>query len=200
MCTAAILAGGQGRRLGGQHKALLSVGRERIVDRQLAVLRAVVDRVVIVANDHERYRELGVPVWPDTRPGTGPLGGILTALVNATTDRTLVVGGDMPFLTADFLRYLITLGQDVDVVIPRTEDGYQPLCASYNRSCVPAIRRNLDAGILKVTEVLPMLRMREVDAQSVARFDPEGTLFFNINTPEDHARGVALVQDQLPKR
>ena len=186
MCTAAILAGGRGRRMGGQPKALLQVGDTRIIDRQLAVARAVTNRVAIVANDHELYEDLGVPIWTDLRPGLGPLGGILTALVNATTAVTLIIAGDMPFLTAGFLRHLVESGRDVDVAIPRTPEGYQPLCAAYNQTCIGSIQRHLDAGILKVGDLLPAVSVRELGPDEMAPFDPNGTLFFNVNTPDDY--------------
>ena len=187
MCTAAILAGGHGRRMGGQPKALLQVGRTRIIDRQLATTRAVAKHVAIVANDRQLYDGLGVPVWNDVRPGCGPLGGILTALVNATTTVTLIIAGDMPFLTVKFLRFLADAGREVDVAIPCTPEGYQPLCAAYSQRCINAIQHNLDAGTLKVTELLSAVTVRKLGPDDTAAFDPDGTLFFNINTPDDYA-------------
>ena len=190
MCTAAILAGGLGRRMGGRPKALLPIGHRRIIDNQLAVLRAVADHVAIVANETDRYDDLGVPVWPDERAGCGPLGGILTALVNAATPTALVIAGDMPFLTVAFLRHLVEAGQGFDVAIPCTSDGYQPLCATYNRTCIGPIQHHLDAGRLKVTDLLSAVTVRELGTDEIASFDPDGTLFFNINTPDDYAHGL----------
>ena len=192
MCTAAILAGGHGRRMGGQPKALLQVGRTRIIDRQLTATRAVTNHVAIVANDRALYDGLGVPIWNDVRPGCGPLGGILTALVNATTTITLVIAGDMPFLTGEFLRFLAEAGREVDVAVPCTPKGYQPLCAAYNQTCINAIQQNLDAGILQVTEFLKAVTRRELGPDDTAAFDPDGTLFFNVNTPDDYATVLHL--------
>ena len=194
MHTATILAGGRGRRLGGVSKALLSIGDRRIIDRQLTTLRSVVDHVTIVADDHTPYADLGVPVWPDAWPGTGPLGGILTALLNATTSHVLVVAGDMPFLTTRVLTHLLEVGRRVDVAIPRTGDGLHPLCASYGAGCVTTIRRHVEAGMLKVVEILPALTVHEVTSEELLRLDPENTALFNVNTPEDYTRARALAQ------
>ena len=65
--------------------------------------------------------------------GAGALGGLYTALVEAPTEQVLVIGCDMPFLTAPFLRYLAERGRDADAAIPRDEHGRHPLCASYVR-------------------------------------------------------------------
>ena len=191
MCTAAILAGGQARRFGGRPKALLPLGDRRIIDRQIAVLGTVANRVAIVTNDLERYGALGVPIWEDLFPGTGPLGGIYTALVRAAT-RTLVVAGDMPFLTPAFLRHLHQVGLDADVAVARTADGFHPLCASYGEACVNVIRQRLERGALKVGDLLAQLQVREIGPDELRPFDPDGTLLFNVNTPEDYARGLEL--------
>ncbi len=195
MYTAAILAGGQARRMGGQPKALLPIGGSRIIDRQLTAVREIADHVAIVANDHALYESLGVPIWPDIRPGCGPLGGILTALVHAKTPITLVIAGDMPFVTAQFLQYLAGSGRDVDVAIPRTTDGYQPLCAAYNQRCIKVIQKHLDTRTNKVTDFLPNVTVRELGPTDTASFDPTGTLFFNINSPNDYATALKLCQE-----
>ena len=189
--TAAILAGGRARRFGGRPKPLLPLGDQRIIDRQIAALGAVADRIAVVTTDRERYGALGIPVWEDLIPGAGPLGGIYTALVRAAA-RTLVVAGDMPFLTPAFMRHLDAAGRDADIAVARTADGRHPLCGSYDAACAGVIRERLDRGALKVGDLLASVRVREIGPCELRPFDPHGTLFFNINTPEDYARGRQL--------
>ena len=197
MPTAAILAGGRARRFGGRPKALLPVGDQRIIDRQIAVLGAVADRVVVVASQRERYAALGIPIWEDLIPDSGPLGGIYTALVRAA-ERTLVVAGDMPFLTPAFMRHLEQAGRDADVAVARTADGRHPLCASYGAACAGVIRQSLDRGALKAGDLLAKVRVREIGPDELRPFDPDGMLLFNINTPEDYARSLQLAARQSP--
>ena len=185
--------------MGHEAKALLPIGRTRIIDLQLTTLRAVADQVAIVSTDTTRYGGFGVPVWPDLQPGRGPLGGILTALVNAGTPSTLVVAGDMPFLTVAFLRYLVAAAEGVDVAIPHTTEGYQPLCAVYNRTCMKPIERRLEEGVLKVTELLSLVNVRELRSAEVRGFDPDGTLFFNVNTPADYKRSLLIAKHRQPR-
>lgn len=192
MATAAILAGGRARRFGGRPKALLPVGGLRIIDRLLAALRPVAAEVVIIAREDEPYRALGLPIHHDVLPGTGPLGGIYTALAATTAPRTLIVAADMPFLNARFLERLLDAGRDVDIALPRTEDGYQPLCASYASACAPVIRRRLDENRLAVHGLLSAARVREIGPAEMARLDPTGKLCFNVNTPADYARALTL--------
>ncbi len=193
MSTAAILAGGRARRFGGRPKLLLPLGDRRIVDRLLAVLRAVADQVFIVANDYRTYAGLGVPVQPDVLTAAGPLGGVHAALSASRSSRTLVVAGDMPFPSPPFLaRLLQNASPRVDVAVPHTRDGYQPLCACYRASCVPVLERRVAAGTLQATAALRELRRYEMGVEEIGPLDPHGMLFFNVNTPADHARALTL--------
>jgi molybdopterin-guanine dinucleotide biosynthesis protein A len=187
MRTAAILAGGRARRLGGLDKSRLMVGGRTIFDRQLDLLRTVADRISVITSDPGRFADRGVPVVPDAAPGGGSLGGIYTAIASADGP-VLVIACDMPFLTAPFLSRVLDRGQDADVAIPRGPDGYHPLCACYAPACAAPIRRRLEAGALKVVDLLTDVRVRELPPDELEAFDPDGLLLTNINTPDDLAR------------
>ena len=195
MWTAAILAGGQSRRLGGRNKADLRLGDASLLDRQLALLREVVGPTVIIANDVQRYSACGVPVVPDLTPGAGALGAVYTAIQSAQTDRTLIVACDMPFLSVPLLAYLVAAGQASDIAIPRTARGYEPLCATYSRRCANGLLALIEAGRLRLSGVvgIPGLLVRELGPGELASFGREDELFFNINTPDDYARATDLV-------
>ena len=199
MWTGAILAGGRSRRLGGLNKAglILRPGGASILDRLLARLRGLVDHTVIVAADPERFAAAGVRVVADVVPDGGALGALYTAVHSAETERTLVVACDMPFVSEPLLAHLIGIGKDVDIAIPRTERGYEPLCATYSRRSAPELRRLLDAGRFRLGDVarIPGLTIREVGRNELSAFGPEEVLFFNLNTPDDHARAIDLAAD-----
>jgi molybdopterin-guanine dinucleotide biosynthesis protein A len=188
----AILAGGQGRRLGGRDKCALVVDGQRLLDRQLAVAGSVARRVVIVGGPPERFADRAVPVVADRVPGAGPLGGIYTALSVSTTPRTLVIACDMPFLTAPFLEYLGTEGHGCDVVLPRDGRGLHPLCAVWAKSAAPVVGRLLAAGVRAVRDALGALRLHIIEENALGAFDPDGRLLHNINTPDDLARAFTL--------
>jgi molybdopterin-guanine dinucleotide biosynthesis protein A len=199
MWTGAILAGGRSRRLGGVNKAalILRPGGASILDRQLMRLRRLVDRTFIVAGDADRFGSAGVPVVRDLVPDGGALGALYTAVHSAETERTLVLACDMPFVSEPLLAHLIGIGRNVDIAIPRTAQGYEPLCATYSRRCAAELRRLLDEGRFRLGEVtrIPGLNVREVGGDELKAFGPEEVLFFNLNTPDDHARAIDLDAD-----
>jgi molybdenum cofactor guanylyltransferase len=193
MWTAAILAGGQARRLGGLDKSALAVGTSdprSILERQLAVLRGLTPHIMIVAREDSPSRDVPVPVVHDRVKGAGALGGIYTALMDAPTEQVVVIACDMPFVTAPFLAHLAALGADpaADAVVPRDAMGRHPVCASYRRSAAAVIKLRIDTGRLRVLEALDDLAIRDFGPDELAPFDPDGRLLLNVNTPGDYTR------------
>jgi molybdopterin-guanine dinucleotide biosynthesis protein A len=202
MWTAAILAGGQARRLGGLDKSALAVGDAvTIRERQLAALRDLTPHILIVTraavqeqNAVHQQRASGLRVVHDRVPDSGALGGLYTALMEAPTEQVVVLACDMPFVTASFLSHLAGLGNDprYDAVVPRDDAGRHPLCASYRRQAAAAMRARIDAGRLRVLDALGDLVVRDIGPDELHDFDADGRLLLNVNTPEDFARAQDL--------
>lgn len=152
------------------------------------------DRTIIIANDAEAFRATGVPVIPDLEPGNGALGALHTAVHAAQSDRALVLACDMPFVSESLLTFLLDAGRTVDIAIPRTARGYEPLCATYSRRSAGELLRLIDEKRFKLSEVarIPGLVIREIGPDELEPFGAENVLFFNINTPDDYARAIVL--------
>jgi molybdopterin-guanine dinucleotide biosynthesis protein A len=196
--AAAILDGGQARRMRGARKSALDVGGRRIIDRQLAALRPPCDPVFVVAPDASPYAGLGLEVVPDLMADGGALGAVLTAIVRSPRDRTLVLAGDLPFISRALVDRLLA-EPGADLVIPRTAQGLEPLCALYGRACADPIRRRLERGERRVGVRPEGVTVREIGPDVLAALDPDGLLFVNVNTPQEHARARSLI-DLIPQQ
>ena len=195
--TGVLLAGGNSSRM-GRNKALMPLAGHRLVDRCLAVLRGLFDDLLIVTNSPDLYADLGVRMVPDLVAGKGALGGIHSAIRHAATPYCLVVACDMPFLKADVLRYLVEQRSGYDVVVPSVHGRPQPLHAVYGKACLQPIARRLETDRLNVVSFFPDVRVREVTADELANFDPEGLSFRNLNTPEEFADAAQRLE-KAPK-
>jgi molybdopterin-guanine dinucleotide biosynthesis protein A len=196
--SAAILVGGRARRMHGLDKSTLDVDGLPILERQLAVLRQLSDDLMIVTRAgapreaDSSFARFGLRIVSDEISDAGPLGGIHAALVNAHAPVTLVVACDMPFLSLEFLRHLAARVEGVDVAVPRTPDGYHPLCAAYAQTARPFVERQLARGVLKVSALFSMdLRVAELGPDELAGFDPEGRMLSNVNTPHDYRQACS---------
>ena len=169
----------------GRDKAWLPVGGRPVVERVIERVAPLSDDVLLVAHADDPYRHLSARLVGDIYAGKGPLGGIYTALQAAHYDHCLVVACDMPFLDVGLLRYLIGLSPGYDVVIPRVEEFPETLHAVYGKRCLEPIQRRLLAGELKIVGFFEEVRVRYVERDDVARFDPRFRSFMNMNTPAD---------------
>ena len=191
--AAAILTGGRASRMGGVRKATLAIGGTSVIERQLVALRQVADPVFLVTSA-QAPSEGGLAIVRDAFPDHGALGGIYTAIAASPRERTIVVACDMPFLSAALLEHMA--GIDADLVIPRTERGYEPLCAIYSRACAESIRERLTRGALEASRLPEGVRVAEVSPETLAAYDPDGLLFVNVNTPHDYERAKALLEER----
>jgi molybdenum cofactor guanylyltransferase len=196
----AIIAGGPAKRLGGAAKPFLTVGGRTIAERQLALLRAVFPRVLVVANDPAPWAPLGVDVVPDRVAGAGPMGGIHAALSAAgDCDAVVCVGGDLPFVETALLAALRDRAPGAAVVAPRSSAGVEPLCARYARAMLPTFDARLQAVELAVHRMLEEIGAVWIEGDDLAALDPDGRCFFNINTPDDLRRADALAVKSGPR-
>jgi molybdopterin-guanine dinucleotide biosynthesis protein A len=183
--TAAILVGGQSRRM-GTNKALLTLDPSgpTIVETVARKLSAVASEVVLVGSETDEYAFLDLPQIADMVPGTGVLGGIYSALAATGRPYVLVVACDLPFLNVSLLRYMASRPRHFDVLVPSL-DQLQPLHAIYARTCLPLVEESLRSGRIKVTGWFEHAKVHTLERSIVQRYDPMLLSTFNMNTPED---------------
>ncbi|WP_119422620.1 molybdenum cofactor guanylyltransferase MobA [Desertibaculum subflavum] len=197
---AVILAGGEGRRLGGVDKAFVPLGGRALIEQVVARLAHQVAAIAISANgDPERFARLGLPVLPDPvagRPGErrGPLAGLLAGLDWAAADwpearRLLTVPVDCPFLPTDLAARLAAAGGAGEVVLAASGGRRHPVAALWPVGLAASLRTGLGDGSLRKVEAFALAQPHKAVEWSTAPFDP----FLNINTAEDLAAATALL-------
>jgi molybdenum cofactor guanylyltransferase len=185
-CAGVILAGGLNSRMAGQNKARLPIEGQTILDRLVALFRAFFDPIIIVTNQPRDYLDEGVILVTDLVDIRSSLTGLYSGLFYSPRPHAFITGCDMPFLKQGLLELMLkNLEPRWDVVVPVTEEGYQPLSAIYSRRCLEPIANQLAEGQLKVSHFFSKVRIKKVPETSLRQVDPELKSFFNINTPED---------------
>jgi len=193
MFSAAILAGGRATRFDGRDKSALVVGGRTILERQIEVLSKVAGDLMIVGGPARPDLPAGLRQVPDSVPGCGPLGGLHAALLAARGAATVVLACDMPYVTARLINFLLTVNgvpvadgsshtQEADIVVPKTERGYHPLCAVYTSACLEPAARRLADGRLTLTGLFEDVRVRVVTGESLTIFGDPDRLLANVNT------------------
>jgi len=198
-----VQAGGGSTRF-GKDKALVELGGKTMLARTTELVAQVCSEVMIVA-EAGKYVNAPAPVLADCWPGQGPLGGILTALQvserrGSSSDWNLIVSCDMPFLMGEWLGFLCERAarSAAQVVVADSASGLEPLCACWKTAAGPAIQAAFHAGVRKVAEAMRRLPMEVLDEQVWKRFDTEGRLFRNMNTPEDFEEARRIIEKHGP--
>jgi molybdopterin-guanine dinucleotide biosynthesis protein A len=203
-----VLAGGASSRFGSD-KARAHLGGQPVLARLSAMLSEAAPTIAIVG-DAQKYGAFGVKCIADRWPGEGPLGGIITALdisgQSLTTETppsewNLIIGCDMPFLTREWLSYLVQRAfvSSVDAVVPKSIYGLEPLCACWRTAASATLRLAFDEGTRKVSEAMKHLRVEILDETHWKRFDSAGRLFWNMNTPADYEEARRLVEAEVER-
>jgi molybdenum cofactor guanylyltransferase len=196
-----VMAGGASTRFGFD-KARAELNGQTMLARMCGLLKDVTGSVNVVA-PLGRYAEFGERIVEDRWPGEGPLGGIITALVDAheqLREHTwgLIVGCDMPFLTSEWLTYLKerALASSAVVVTPESAAGLEPLCSCWHTAAAGKLQYAFEDGIRKVTEAMKRVSMEIVDERDWARFDKSGRLFWNTNTPAEFEEARRILESE----
>lgn len=187
----AILAGGQGRRMGGKDKALLPFAGRALIAHVIDRLEPQVERLALCANgDPARLSRFGLPVLPDDGASQGPLSGLLAALDWASplgATHLVTAPTDAPFLPPDLTPRLL-LASDTAPALARSGDNDHPTFGLWPVALRAPLRAFLASGAKTSVRAF-------ADAHHAARADfPDDGAFSNLNTPEDLAAAEARLK------
>jgi len=187
----AILAGGAGRRIGGDKPRRL-LGGDRLLDHALTAAQAADAPVILVVRTSGQVEGFGGTVVLDTPGIEGPLAGLLSALAwaaEARADRVLTLPCDMPFLPFD-LHYRLdqALAPNLGAAVAASGGRLHPVCAVWRTAVVPTLVQRAVEGRLSLRGLGEAVGCAVVD-WSVEGGDP----FDNINTAEDLAAAQAAL-------
>src|SRR5690625_173283 len=188
---AVILTGGRSSRMGGRHKPGILVGGRSVIDRTITSLwdAAPGAEVLIAGTNDGLSPELHsrVTVVREDPPFAGPVAGVAAAVdeLAGTRGVVLLLGGDLPFLSARTMTKLIeTAGRGAAVVSCVDETGHlQYLCSAWRAD----VLRTQVADIGEPAGV-PLRALFSGLEPELIDCDPNELR--DIDTPEDLARAV----------
>ncbi len=173
-----ILAGGHSSRM-GQNKALLKVDGLTLIEKIIkAVPAGEADKIKIVTNSPEDYRFLSYDRIPDFFPGCGPISGVHAGLVDSSTPFNFFLACDLPFLSQELISEIIHQHQGQTIFGVKTEDGLQPLCTIYSKSCVPMIEKMIREQNFSLHHLIASVNGKFIEMKCRSEF-------FNVNTLVD---------------
>jgi molybdopterin-guanine dinucleotide biosynthesis protein A len=184
--TGLVLAGGLGRRMGGEDKGLVNLAGRAMVEYVLDALRPQVGQLLINANRNlDRYRAYGPAVFSDTLQGfQGPLAGVLSALQRLETEYLVTAPCDAPLIAPDLVARLYAAGRahDADVVVASDGLRQHPVFLLLRAGVAGSLESYLAAGGRKIDSWFASVRTVE------ASFQDQPDTFVNVNDPQERLR------------
>lgn len=179
--TGVVLAGGQGRRMGGVDKGLQPFRGRPMVQWAIERFAPQVEELIINANQNPgEYARFGYRIVPDELGGfAGPLAGLHAGMKAARHELIVTAPCDSPFLPLDLVaRLRRSLGAN-ELAVAKTGVQPHPVFSLVMRAALPHLESFLAAGGRKIDAWYATLKVAEVS------FDDEADAFRNINTLQE---------------
>lgn len=208
--TAAVLAGGGSTRM-GQDKALLKLGNKTMIERVVIPLQGIFKNILVVTNEPEKYNMLKNVKFVGDCVKTkekSSLIGLYSGLKQSETSHIFAIGCDMPFVNTEFIKYMVNLLKDEDIIVPFCSNGlierttdlpknkdmaappareyYQPLYAIYGKGCISEFEELLAKGCYRIASIFKNVNTKKITEEEIKRFDSYMLCFKNINTYEEY--------------
>jgi len=185
-----ILAGGDSTRMKNGDKPHITLLEDSsMLEFIIANFGAAfgAENVRIVAKNSDNFAEYEAEVIEDVK-NAGPLGGIMTGLMDSDCDKNFFLACDMPFFPPRAAEFLLQRCSG-DVLIPVDEDDYfEPLAAVYRRSCLPAVERAVKRKRKQIIAFFSEIDLEKIDKRQLQDKFNFNHMFFNVNTREQLQR------------
>jgi len=183
-----ILAGGQASRMGGNDKGLIKLNGKPLIQHVIERLTPQTSNIVINANRNlEQYAEFGEVISDSYAGFPGPLGGIHSGLIHASTDWVGFVPCDSPLISQDLVeRFCNAVTDESDIIVAHDGEYSQPVFTLYHKRVLPKLTAFLERGDRKIILLYNECRTQYAD------FSDSTESFLNLNTPEELAQFGSL--------
>jgi len=187
-----ILCGGRSKRMGKDKGSLIFKGKP-MVSYLVDAIKEIADEIILVLRDGEQVEEYKlilkdyefIKIVTDKNKDQGPLVGILTGLLNITSEYAQILPCDSPFISKNFVLKMFKYMEmnDFDAVVPLWDDGHiEPLHSIYKKKAVPIIENLIIDGKRDVNSLITHLNVKSVNVEEL---DKSKISFLNINTIKD---------------
>ena len=195
--TGIILAGGKSSRM-GTNKALLTIDGKTVIERIVNQLDQIVDEIIVVTNQFHDYKFLQLPMVEDKWKGMGPLAGIQAGLNASSTARNLVVACDMPFISIELGKYLLTQLDQYQAAVPEISGQLHPLFAAYRKDICEAVSKSLSENQLRMRQLLHTIHVKIIENELLDSLgiSTEEIYFFNMNHREEYHKAINIIKEK----
>ncbi|NEO53637.1 MAG: molybdenum cofactor guanylyltransferase [Okeania sp. SIO3B5] len=183
--VALILAGGKSSRM-GKDKALIPWQNIPMLKRVYQVASKCTEKVYLITPWPEKYQHI-LPTeceWLTEIKTEGPLVAFTQGLAQINSDWILLLGCDLPLLNLDIIQTWATqlnqLSPEILAFVPKTPQGWEPLCGFYRQQIKIELQKYIDLGDRSFQNLLTRIPIQQISIDTQVE-----KMLFNCNTPSD---------------
>ena len=194
--TAVILSGGKSLRMGA-NKSFLKIGDKTIIERLRDLLQSMFNDVILITNEPDDYKFLGLPIYEDIFRHRGPLAGIHSGLKHSKTNLNFIISCDLPLMTVEMINYLIDYKTDKLITVAKADGFIQQLAGKYSKECLSPAEKILNEVVnnenrdvvqkkrkCNVLSLMDLVGAEIISVESLPFYNED--LYFNMNHTEDY--------------
>jgi molybdopterin-guanine dinucleotide biosynthesis protein A len=183
---AAVLAGGQSRRM-GRPKAALPWGAGTLAEHQMERLARLFQEVWLVVKQGPEWASGPARILLDEDAEPAAIHGLRRALREAR-DRVFVLAVDLPALADAVICEIARRGVATAraAVVPEADGRLQPLAAIWRREALPELDDRLARGERSLQGLAEAVGAEILPESDWRAFDPSGNSFLNANTLQEY--------------
>lgn len=177
--TVFILCGGKSSRMQSE-KGLVLFQEKPFIEHIIKAILPITEQIKLITASKE-YDYLPYEKMPDIVSDKGPLGGIYTALSNSKTEFNLILSCDIPLISTELLKELISKHtEEAGITIFASESRLHPLIGIYSKKILPVIKKAIETDELKMMDLLA-----KVPHQIINIDESENFPLTNINSADE---------------
>ncbi|MFN4226692.1 MAG: molybdenum cofactor guanylyltransferase [Candidatus Ratteibacteria bacterium] len=189
-----ILAKGEKSERLNFDKAFIKFENKKVIEIIIEKISPLFEEIYIVTLSPYKFRiyeNQKIKIVKDAL-GCGPLGGIYTGLNISKSIYNFVFACDLPFLDIDFIKYMMKIEKNYDILVPVYKNKFQLLHSIYSRKIIKTIEDMLNKKKYTVREILNRVNVKYIPEVEIKNFTKNFNVFFNLNTEDDLKKFLKL--------
>lgn len=183
--SAVVLAGGKSSRMGFD-KSTMVLQNKKLIESTIKKLDSLFDDIIISVDSIEKKSEFNhAKIAVDKVKGVGPLGGMISALEMAQSDKLFVIPCDMPVIDTKFISFMMKYMDDNEIIFSEKNGYFEPFPGFYSKSLIPRIEELINQNRCSIRSIFECSRTKVISESEWKKLGFSEEIFTNLNTTQD---------------
>jgi len=159
---------------------------KKLIESTIKKLDSLFDDIIISVDGLEKKSEFNHDkIVVDKVKGVGPLGGMISALEMAQSDRLFVIPCDMPVIDIKYISFMMKYMDDNEIILSEKNGYFEPFPGFYSKSLIPRIEELINQNRRSIRSIFECSRTKVISESEWKKLGFSEEIFTNLNTTQD---------------